>query len=337
MEGRAYGCLSAAPFGKMFSHMTGLRTSLNPRLIFALLCPQGGCDGEREEGEDDGERGEGRDVDPVGGEHLERGEAEDGGDAVVQKAQAGERADQDEVEGAQADDGHDVGGVSEEWIAGNGEDSGDGVEGEDDVGDLDGDEGQQEHGDDGAAAAEDDKSVLTGADGMQAGEPGDPAGRCVGLVGLGGDDEADGGDEKDGGEDVGDGGEAGEQGKAAGDEESAHEEGSGYSPEEDFRLVGVVDADEAEEQEEDEEVVYGEGLLESIGGEVLDGGRAAEGVVKKQPEGERGSEPAGCGDDGGAFGGGSSAQRGLVGGAARVGEFGGEQGEEREVEADPFA
>ena len=53
-------------------------------------------------------------------------------------------------------------------MAGDGEDGGDGVEREDDVGELDGDEGEQEDGDSGAAVFADNEVVLAQADGMEA-------------------------------------------------------------------------------------------------------------------------------------------------------------------------
>ena len=56
------------------------------------------------------------------------------------------------------------------------EDGGDGVDGEDDVGELDGDEGEQEDGDGGTAVLADDEVVLARADGVDALQPGDPAG-----------------------------------------------------------------------------------------------------------------------------------------------------------------
>ena len=140
-------------------------------------------EGEGEQGEDDAQRREGADLDPVGGEHLEGGEGQHCGQAVVQKAQAGERANQNEVERAQAHDGHDVGGVGEEGVARDGEDGGDRVEGEDYVAELDGDESEQQEGRGGAAILADEEAVLARADGVQASKPGEPAG-CSGRLGL---------------------------------------------------------------------------------------------------------------------------------------------------------
>jgi len=140
-------------------------------------------EGEGEQGEDDAQRREGADLDPSGGEHLDGGEGEDRSQAIVQKAQAGERANQNEVERAQAHDGHDVGGVGQEGVAGDGEDGGNRVEGEDYVAELDGDESEQQEGRGGAAILADEEAVLARADGVQASKPGEPAG-CSGRLGL---------------------------------------------------------------------------------------------------------------------------------------------------------
>ena len=94
--------------------------------------------------------------------------------------------------------------------------------------------------------------------------------------------------------------EAGEQGDAAGDEEAAHEHGAGDSPEEDFGLVGGIDLEEAEEEQEDEEVVDGERLFERVAGEVLGRDWLPDGAEEKSGKGERRGDPeAGGGDSGG--------------------------------------
>ena len=75
----------------------------------------------------------------------------------------------------------------------------------------------------------DEELVLAEANGVDAGEPLDPAGRGLGLLGRG-QDEADGGDEQDGGEDVADPLEALEEAEAGGDEGSAHDDGAAGLP-----------------------------------------------------------------------------------------------------------
>ena len=248
----------------------------------------------------------------------------------MEEAKLGEEVGEEEVERAEAHDGHDVRGVGEEGVAGDGEDGGDGVEREDDVGEFDGDEGEEEDGDHAAAVFEDEELVLAKADGMEAGEPGDPA-RGVGFVFfLGGENEADGGDEQDGGEGVADPVEAGEETKAGGDEGSAHEDGSGDSPEEGLGLVAGLDFEDAEEEEEEEEVVDGERLFDGVAGEVLRCGLAAEGAKDEEGEGEGGGDP----EDGGGDGGGVDLRRALI---ADVNELDREEGEDEEVKAYPVA
>ena len=111
-------------------------------------------------------------------------------------------------------------------MAGDREDGGDGVEREDDVGEFDGDEGQEENRDHALAVFDDEELVLTKADGVEAGEPGDPA-WGVGLVFLGaGQDQTNGSDKQNSGEDVADPLEVSEEAYACGDEGSAHEDGA---------------------------------------------------------------------------------------------------------------
>ena len=84
------------------------------------------------------------------------------------------------------------------------------VKGYEDGGEFDGEEGQEEDGDHRAAIFADEELVLTKANGVDAGEPGDPAGCGLDLLGRG-QEEADGCDEEDGAEGVADPLEAGEE------------------------------------------------------------------------------------------------------------------------------
>ena len=214
---------------------------------------------------------------------------------------AGQQAVQQEVKRAQSHDRHDVRGVGEEWLAGDGEDGGDGVEREDDVGELDGDEAAKRMVAVGRPFSRTMKRSWRRLMGWRRVSH-RSSGVFSGGVGLWllRDEEADGGDQQDEGEDISDAVEAVEQGDAAGDEEAAHQHRACDSPEEDLGLVGGLDLEEAEEQQEDEEVVDRHRLFEHVAGEVLDGG-GAEGMVDVDGEGEGGGDPeAGC-DDGGAM------------------------------------
>lgn len=126
----------------------------------------GGFAGEAEGDEgsycrqDDAEGDEGGNVDPVGGEHFEGDKGEDNAEAIVEQVEAVEEAGEDEVEGAQAEDGEDIGGPGDHRRAGNCEDGGDGVEGEDEVGEFDGEDDEQERGEHEAAIRKAAQAVM---------------------------------------------------------------------------------------------------------------------------------------------------------------------------------
>ena len=246
-------------------------TKLQSCRVDGLEVDEGEQDGDGEGCDDDREREEGADLDEGGGEHFDGGEDEDCGEAVVQEAEFDEEMGEEEVERAESHDGHDVGGVGEEGVAGDGQHGGDGIECEYDVGEFYGDEGEAEDGGEEPSVFDDEEVILTEADGVELGEPLDPNGGCFEIVRRLREEQAYGGDEEDDGEEVGDPVEAGEEGEAGGDEGSAEEDGTGYSPEEDARLADRGDLKEAEEEEEDEEIVDGEGLLDGVAGEVLGG------------------------------------------------------------------
>ena len=244
----------------------------------------------------------------------------------MKEAQFGEEVGKEEVERTKAHDSHDVRGIGEKGVLRDGEDGGDGVECEDQVGEFDCDECEEEDRDHAAAVFDDEELVLTEADGVDAGEPGDPAG-CMGFVFFfGGKDQADGGDEQDGGEGVADPVEASEEAEARGDEGSAHENGSGDSPEEDLGLMAGLYFEDAEEEEEEKEVVDGQRLFDGISGEVFGCRLAAEGAEDEEAEGECGGYP----EDGGCNRGGADLGWALL---TYVDEFGREEGEDEEVKA----
>ena len=292
-------------------------------------------------GQDDGQRGDGSDLEPVGDQHFGGGEEEDRGQAEVQETQTLEHAGEQKEERAQTHDGQDIRCVGDEGVASDRKDGGDGVEGKDDVGDFDGDEREEKHGDHGGAALADEEDVGAVRNGVDAGHPADPdglSGRFLfGIVACG-QDEADGGGQKDEAEDVIDPVKAGEEPDAAGDEGAAHEDGSGDAPEEDAGLVGGGDFEDAEEEQEDEEIVDGEGLLERVAGKELGGGGDAEKAPEVVGGNGRGGHPHDGGGDGvavlagGAFGAGSRGQA-----PARKEELEGKQDQQDEVERDPVA
>jgi len=75
---------------------------------------------------------------------LRATKASRGGQAVVEIADAVEQRGQGKVKRAQAEDGGDVGGVDHEWIVGDGQHGRDGIDGKEQVGELDGEnDGEQ--------------------------------------------------------------------------------------------------------------------------------------------------------------------------------------------------
>lgn len=248
---------------------------------------------------------------------------------------------EEEEEGAEAHDGKDVGGVGEEGMAGDGEDGGDGVYGEDYVGGLHGEEGEEEHGDHARAVLCGEEDVVAEGDGVEAGDPAGPergvVGSFVGGSGFLRQDEADGGDEEDDGEEIAHPLEALKETEAGGDEGAAHEDGSGDSPEEDAGLKGRGDAEDAEDKKEDEEVVDREGLFDGIAGEELGCEEAAEGAEDVDGEEKSRGDPHDRGGDGVAMlTEGAGRGRESVEAEAGEEEFGGEEQEEDEMETDPL-
>ena len=129
-----------------------------------------------------------------------------------------------------------------------------------------------------------EKVMLIFADGRQLAEPDEPL-RLVHGGGFFRLQHLDGGVEQDCAEDVADPGEALQQAYASGDEGTAHEDGAGDSPEKHARLACFGNAEEAEEQKEDEQVIDRKGLLDGVAGEVLDCAVGA--VVRGEYAGER--------------------------------------------------
>src|SRR5690348_9097229 len=116
----------------------GLRASGRGRL------PEREADRGGERADDDGEREEDRNVDPRAQGHLEADEHQDERDAELEVDEPVHRTGQHEEEGAEAEDGEDVGAVDQERVAGDGEDRRDAVDREDEIGPLDDEQYQEE-------------------------------------------------------------------------------------------------------------------------------------------------------------------------------------------------
>ena len=111
----------------------------------------------------------------------------------------------------------------------------------------------------------------------------------VGLVRLQ-EEHLDPGEDQEGPEDVDDPGEALDELGAHRDHGAAHQQGAHDAPEEDAVLVERRDREEAEEHRDHEDVVDGQGLLDEVAGDVLDGGAGAVVVDGAHPLDRLGSE-----------------------------------------------
>ena len=115
---------------------------------------------------------------------LTAAKKEDGGEAEMQKAELFEHASEQEEERTQTHDGEDVGRVGDEKMARDGEHGGDGIEREDDVGDLDGEQGEKKHGDHAGAVFSGEEDVGAERNGVDAGDPTDPERLARGVGGF---------------------------------------------------------------------------------------------------------------------------------------------------------
>jgi hypothetical protein len=230
---------------------------------------EGGDDAGGEGEDDDGEGDPGFDVDVDDGhfhEHLDADEPKDDGEAVFEEVELAHHGGEGEVEGAQAEDGEDVGGEDEEGVAGDADDGGDGIDGEDDVGGFD-DEEDEEHGGHGAAAvgeaSEEAVGVVGGRDGEDFAGETDEDGvlEVVGVVAAAAGD-FDGGVDEEGTEDVEDPLEVFDKFNAGTDHDAAEDEGAQDAPEEDAVLVFGLDGEVGEDEGNDEDVVDAEGVVE---------------------------------------------------------------------------
>src|SRR5579862_7561116 len=82
----------------------------------------------------------------VAGDHFCAYENYDGGEALMEEAEAGEDVGKREIEGPQAEDGEDVGRIDDEGVARDGQDGGDGVHGENNVHGFEGHKREKKRG-----------------------------------------------------------------------------------------------------------------------------------------------------------------------------------------------
>lgn len=272
-------------------------------------------------------------IDAPGGvaeEHFDADEGENEAEAELQVVEFVEDTGEGEVEGAEAEDGEDIGGVDDEGVPGDSEDGGDGVDGEDEVGEFDDEEGDEERGGhEGTLLADEEVAfVVVPGDGDEAAEEADDEGLLRVDIGFLFGDHFDAGEDEEGAEDVDDPGEFGDEFGADRDHGGAHDEGAEDAPEEDFVLVAWRDGEVGEEQGDNEDVIDAEGFLDDVAGEELEGFVIAHEVPDAEIEGESEGDPdEGPGD--GLFDGDDVAL------AVEDAEVERQHDEDKDVEADP--
>jgi hypothetical protein len=213
-----------------------------------------------------------------------------------------------EVEAPQAQDREDVAGEDEERVGGDGEDGGNRVHREDDVGELHHDEGQEQwSGEDGAGPGALHDAILlrgrAGLRGLSRGRSTRPDEEVLAMESFGDRQEAprhphhavlvridlvcveeehlDSREDQEAAEDVDDPSEPRDELRTDGDHGSTHHQSSSDAPEQDSVLVDRGHSEEAEDHGDDEDVVHGQGLLDQVPREVSDRGRGA--VVIDEP------------------------------------------------------
>ncbi len=230
-----------------------------------------------------------------GQDHLAADEDEHEGERGLEEAEILHETGEGEIHRTQAHDREDVRGEGDEALLLDGqvrrqdaEDGGDRVDREDQVGTLDDQQHQEERGEAPDAVLLDPEFVAVQMRGEREELPGDPDEQVlVHALALGlvmGQGQLDAGEEQESPEEGQQEGETLHRGDARDDEDRAHGDRADDSPEEHAVLQVVRDLEVGEDQDEDEEVVDGEGELEHVaGGEQL-------GVLRPPPGGEQEAE-----------------------------------------------
>lgn len=240
-----------------------------------------GQDGEGEHAGDDGEGYTDAEMDPRFDEHFHADEGKDEGEAYLQVAEEFHDTVDREVEGAQAEDCKDIGGQGDETVAGDREDGGDRIEGENEVGRFDDDEHDEERcGHEFAGfLALDEEVAAVGfiGHGKEAAE------EAHGEVVVGIDinfllarqRHLDAGVDEKGPEDVEHPVEAIDHADPDENEDGPHDHGPNDAPEEHAMLVFGRDLEVGENENEDEDVVHAQAEFDDVGGEKLLGGHGS--------------------------------------------------------------
>ena len=194
-------------------------------------------------------------------DHFKAHHHEHKGQAILEVVEAVDDAYQGEEQRPQAQDGEDVGRVDQKRVLGDGEDGRDGVQGEDNVGNLH----QREHNEqrrdepDAVLAHHETLAHVIRRDAeVPAHELRHTVAGQVRLV-VDGHEHLDAGDDEEGAEDVDDPVEGGENGRPRQDERRAHYEGTQHAPEQHRVLRPFRHLEMCEDEHEHEDVVDASG------------------------------------------------------------------------------
>jgi len=205
----------------------------------------------------------------VGPDHLSADEHQDRREAVAEVMEQLHQAGDREEQGAEAEDGEHVGREHDEGLFGDGEDRRDGIDGEDDVGELREDQRDQERG--GEEFGIDPGEELLAHEVRGNRHELSEASHDGVLFGVdllvfqpqhfhAGEGEEDAEDEDHPAEGL-------QERGASSDEDGAEDERADDAPEEDSVLVLRGDIEVAEDHEEDKDVVDAQGLFHQVAGE----------------------------------------------------------------------
>ena len=233
---------------------------------------------------------------PDAQQHLHADEDEHEGQADLQVAEEADRPRQHEVERAQAQDGEDVRGEDDEGVLRDGEDGGDGVHGEDEVGGLHHQQHERERREGGASVVELRHEVLA-VEFMRHGEESLCELDDEVLLGVHAlvvhEKHLDAGEDEEAAHHVEHPVELFDERRAEADHHAAHDQCAKDAPEQDPVLLLQGHAEIGEDERDDEDVVHREAQLDDVAGDELDGFARRTVQVDEAGEGHRQREPQG--------------------------------------------
>ena len=256
--------------------------------------------GDKEDCCNDAERWPDGDVPPTFRDHLCADKHQDQGEADTEIAEIAEQIREQEIEGAQAKNGENVGTEDDKRIAGDSEDGGNGVDGEGDVGDLDDEEDEEERGGEKLALLtleEMRAAIFFGDAKMRAGETKNRIALEVrSLIAF--PEHVDSAEEQEQAENGKNPVEARDEDGAGGDHEATSEECAKNAPGEDAVLYAIINLEGAEDDEEDEQIVDAQSFFDDVAGEEFHAALATKPVPDEKAERESEGDPDGTPEGG---------------------------------------